>query len=125
MEHSPTDLTPRLLENRAWLRVLARALVGAQEADDLVQETWLVALRHPGEPREPRPWLAGIVRNLARGMRRARGRRLAREESAARAESLPPTAELIERLDAEQCLARELGALREPLRTTLLLRFHQ
>jgi RNA polymerase sigma factor (sigma-70 family) len=115
----------RLLEQRDWLRALARALVGAEEAEDLAQETWLAALRHPGDRAEPRAWLAGIARNLAHGLRRSRGRRVEREQRAARAETLPSTDELVERLDTEQRLARELAGLREPFRTTLLLRFHE
>src|SRR5262245_47221886 len=115
----------RLLEQREWLRTLARALVGADEADDLAQETWLAALRHPGARAEPRAWLAGIARNLAHGLRRSRGRRAEREPRGARAESLPSTDELVEHLDTVQRLARELAALREPFRTTLYLRFHE
>ncbi|HEX6884953.1 MAG TPA: sigma-70 family RNA polymerase sigma factor [Planctomycetota bacterium] len=125
MEPAPAPLGRELLEHREWLRALAGALVGAQEADDLVQETWLAALRSGHDPLEARPWLASILRNLARGLRRARGRSREREEQVARVEALPSTAELIERLDAEQRLARELASLREPFRTTLLLRFHE
>jgi len=125
MDPSPAPLGRELLEHREWLRALAGALVGAQEADDLVQETWLAALRSGRDPVEARPWLASILRNLARGLRRSRGRSRDREERAASAETLPSTAELIERLDAEQRLARELADLREPFRTTLLLRFHE
>src|SRR5205814_10341316 len=37
-----------LLAHAGWVRALARELVrDASTADDLVQETWLAALRHP------------------------------------------------------------------------------
>lgn len=121
----PASEIAHLLEQREWLRSLARALVGAEEAEDLAQEAWLAVLRHPRARTEPRAWLAGIARNLAHGLRRSRGRRAERERRAAQEEALPSTDELVERLDTEQRLARELAALREPYRTTLLLRFHE
>jgi ABC-type antimicrobial peptide transport system permease subunit len=36
-----------LLRHGAWVRRLARSLTGRSDADDLVQETWLAALKHP------------------------------------------------------------------------------
>ena len=63
-----------LLGEAGWLRRLAASLVGdGAQADDLVQETWMAALRRP--PRadgEPRPWLARVASNLARNARRDR-----------------------------------------------------
>jgi RNA polymerase sigma-70 factor (ECF subfamily) len=126
MDTSATELALRLLEQREWLRELARQLVGAGEADDLAQETWLHALRRPVQGvLDTRAWLAAIARNLARGKNRGRRHARSREESVARSEALPSTAELIERIDTEQALARALVELREPYRTTLLLRFHE
>src|SRR5688572_815218 len=125
MDASSPELAARLLEQRDWLRELAAHLVRTGESDDLVQETYLAALEHPRELAEPRSWLAAIARNLARGLRRSRDRRGRRERLAARPEALPSTGELVERVDTEQRLTRELLALREPYRTTLLLRFHE
>src|SRR5262245_58257829 len=47
-----------LLADAAWMRRLARALLGdPHDADDIVQDTWLAALRHPPEGgRAVRPW---------------------------------------------------------------------
>src|SRR5262249_58694164 len=62
-----------LLGHAAWLRRLALSLVGpAGGADDLVQDTWLAALRRPpARPGPLRPWLAEVLRNLVRMRRRA------------------------------------------------------
>ena len=74
-----------LLSESGWLRMLAASLVAdPAQADDLVQDTWLAALRHP--PRTdsaPRPWLARVAHNLARNSRRGSARREARETFAA------------------------------------------
>src|SRR5690606_23864875 len=47
------------------LRRLARALTADDAtADDLVQDTWVAALRNPpGEDRPVRPWLSTVMRN--------------------------------------------------------------
>jgi RNA polymerase sigma-70 factor (ECF subfamily) len=115
----------RLLHHRAWLSGLARGLVrepGA--AEDLAQETWLAALeRRPSGAL--RPWLATVVRRILCLRRRGEARRRERERCAARGEELPATDELVERIDTEERLAREVCALREPFRTTLLLRYYE
>lgn len=127
MEPAPSaETVARLLSHRAWLQALARRIAGEGESDDLVQDTWVAALEDPpGRPDALRPWIAGVVRHLASGLRRARARRGERERRAARPEALPSTIELVERVDTEQRLARALLALDEPYRTTLLLRFHE
>ena len=63
-----------LLAHAAWLRRLARSLVGdGAAADDLVQETWVAALRRPpAEDRPVRPWLRRVLENAARFRWRAR-----------------------------------------------------
>jgi DNA-directed RNA polymerase specialized sigma24 family protein len=44
---------------------LARRLAHpGEDADDLAQETWLVALQQTDRPKgSPRSWLAGVLRN--------------------------------------------------------------
>jgi DNA-directed RNA polymerase specialized sigma24 family protein len=55
-----------LLEHPAWTRRLARTLIGDDAADDLVQDTWLAAVRHPPDASRPlRPWLGTIIRHQA------------------------------------------------------------
>ena len=48
----PTSMAPKeLLQHSSWLRRLAREILNdASLADDVVQRTWLAALRRP--PRE-------------------------------------------------------------------------
>ncbi|MCP3917425.1 MAG: sigma-70 family RNA polymerase sigma factor [bacterium] len=122
----PADLQ-RLLTHTEWLRSLARRLVrDASAAEDLVQETFLAAMKSPPDPDRPvRPWLAGVVRRLAAMRARSEGRRSRRQAVAARKDSLPSTAELIEGVDTQQRLAATVLELAEPYRTTVLLRYYQ
>jgi len=122
--------TEDLLVHAAWVRGVAYALVrDAATADDLVQETWLAALKRPPELGRPlRPWLGAVVRNLVRQRRRGEARRERREETVAtrRAENaLPTPAELAERLEAQQMLAAHVKELAEPFRATVLLRYFE
>ncbi len=73
-----------LLDHAGWLRRLAASLVAdPAHADDLVQETWVAALRHPPlSGPSPRPWLSRVVHNMARNARREESRREDREQRA-------------------------------------------
>lgn len=68
-----------LIEEGRWLRALVRGFVSAADVGDLAQDLALDNLERGKEPRDPRGWLAGAARNLARMSRRAEGRRAARE----------------------------------------------
>jgi RNA polymerase sigma factor (sigma-70 family) len=118
-----------LLEHAAWLRGLAASLVrGDADADDLVQETWLAALRRPPlDDRPVRGWLTEVVRNAGRMRGRAAGRRAVREAAAgAGAETSAPSAdELLGRLEAQRMLARLVAELDEPFRGAVLLRYFE
>ena len=71
-----------LLIHAGWVRRLALALVrDPAEADDLVQDTWLAAVRHAPE-RAPRSWLERVLRNAWR--QRWRGEHRAALESGKR-----------------------------------------
>ena len=108
---------PRLLR-------LAIHLVGkADEAEDLVQETFLAAIEQAEDfeaSRELAPWLAGILANLARYARR----RAARDPDAARLRERIERSPLEEAADSEfsGALAKALDRLKEPYRRVLLLR---
>ncbi|MCB9884962.1 MAG: amidohydrolase [Planctomycetes bacterium] len=67
---------------------LARQLVG-DEADDVVQQAFLLALQRPEHLTQPRSWLARVVRNLITDRRRRETRRLAREDAAAATTAVP------------------------------------
>ncbi len=116
-----------LLEESGWLRALAASLIGdGTQADDLVQDTWLAALRRP--PRsaaEPRPWLARVARNLARNTRRERTRRQAREEFVAEERAHPGPDALAQQAEAQRLLADAVTRLAEPLRAVVVLRYFQ
>jgi RNA polymerase sigma factor (sigma-70 family) len=120
----------QLLARGVWTRKLARSLVPqAAEADDLLQDAWLVSAGSPGgTERTDRPWLAGVLRVL--GQRRAReaGRRRQRELESARVPAVvadPRPDTLVEQVETQRLLAEALLALGEPYRTTLLLRYYE
>jgi RNA polymerase sigma-70 factor (ECF subfamily) len=120
-------MTETLLANAEWLRRLATCLVDdAADAADLVQGTWVAALRRPPAPdRPPRPWLAQVLRNVFRMEARASARRRAREKQAARdlLTAQPSAPVVLERLQIQKTVAALLVELEEPYRTTLTLRF--
>ncbi len=73
----PVDLTLRLEPHRRALFQLCYRMTGsASDAEDLVQETFLRALRDPPADlaRPLRPWLMRVAMNLARDALRARKR---------------------------------------------------
>ena len=121
------DSPDTLLEHATWLRRLAASLVGDPTlADDLVQDTWVAALRSPPDRDRPiRPWLARVVRNAARFRWRGEKNRAAREAiTASHAETATPTSEeLLARHQLQQLLSRLVGDLDEPYRATILLRY--
>ncbi len=121
--HDPAHL----LDHAAWLRSLAASLVGDRAtADDLVQDTYAAALRRPPSLDRPvKPWLARVLRNAAKFRWRSEANRSAREISAATVaeRETPTSAELLERHETQQLLARLVGELEEPYREAILLRF--
>lgn len=114
-----------LLRNRAFVRGLARhLLVDPDAADDVVQQTWIAALRHAnsGRPVE-RSWLARIARNFAFNRRRDEARREAREARAPTFAPLPSPAEIVAAEDERRRVVDAVLALDEPYLTTMLLRY--
>lgn len=97
-----------LLEHGEFVRKLARSLVvDVHSADDLVQETWIVALRNP--PRHAgalQGWLSSVVRNLARRGRRSYSRRANHEALSFEPRMAPTPAETA----AERSVAREIAS---------------
>ncbi len=115
----------QLMAEMAWVRQLARALVKDDAlADDVVQDTWIVAAEQQPDTNRPlRPWLARVVRNLIITRRRSDARRKERAIAYDSERSTPTPAELIERVELQRALADELLALGEPYRSTVLLHF--
>ncbi|HTF89483.1 MAG TPA: RNA polymerase sigma factor, partial [Planctomycetota bacterium] len=114
------------LTHAAALRALAAALTSdASEAQDLVQETWLRALRREDPRDRPRSWWSAILRNLARDRAREQRQRAHNERQAAREEHLPSEVEVLERLEIAQRVAAEVTRLDEPYRTAIHLRYFE
>ncbi|MHC4955999.1 MAG: RNA polymerase sigma factor [Planctomycetota bacterium] len=117
--------TETLLEHTGFLRGLARSLVFDEgQADDLVQEALIVALRSgPRHEGKLRAWLAGVTRNLAFKRLRGDGRRRLREIAAARTESVGATVDIAARLDLQRRVVAAVGELPEPYRSTVAFRY--
>jgi len=114
-----------LLQHAGWLRGLAASLVGdPARADDLVQETWLAALRRPplAGP-SPRPWLERVFRNLAHNQRRAEHTRAEHETRAEDRRPSPSPDRIAEEVEAQRLLAEAVGRLPDPARTIVVLRY--
>lgn len=121
---SPGEQTlEQLLRHSDWLTALARRLVtDAATADDLVQDTWVAALRNPPDPeRPPRPWLAAVLRCLAITRRRREAWRFDLPSEAV----TPSAAQVAGRIEQERRLAREVLDLKSPYRDAILLRYYQ
>ena len=128
MPHTTTTVRiDDLLSHQGWLRTLALGLVHDEStADDLVQDTWVAALRRP--PRElgsSRSWLRTVLMNRMRQNHRASGRRERNERVGARPESLPATSEIASRAELHRMLTSLVLELPEPARTTMLLRYFE
>lgn len=108
----------------ARLHVFLVRIAGSRDdADDLLQDTWVRVARGAAsfDPRRrARPWMYGIASNLARDLHRRRHVRL----RAAQAHRVAPPPELgfrpLERIDLRERLAR----LPDRLREVLMLRFY-
>jgi len=124
-----------LLQHAAWLRRLAARLAHDDgEADDLVQRTWLAALRRHGpraRPEGARGWLSRVLRNEARQHRRTQGRRRDHEALAAAPEdAAAPSAHALaadaeSRLTLQRELLEAVDALGEPARSAVLARYFE
>ena len=118
-----SDTQALLAETRA-LRTLARSLVGDPDsADDLVQGTWLAALRSRPPVEGVGRWLRGILRNLLRQERRSTERRMRRERDVARAGVQPDGSRNLEQLEVLQAVVEAVRGLAEPYRDTVMARF--
>ncbi|MEO6711513.1 MAG: RNA polymerase sigma factor, partial [Planctomycetota bacterium] len=111
-----------LLAHSEWLSGLARRLVrDPAAAEDLVQDTWHVALRS-GHGKE-RGWLATVISNLARARARGESARRERERRCAASEGIEGPDQLVLRAESQRNLLAHVLSLDEPYRTTLLARY--
>jgi RNA polymerase sigma-70 factor (ECF subfamily) len=115
----------QLLQDAAWLKGLARTLAhDSDDADDLVQESWIAAWqRQPDASRPMRAWLTKVVRDLAGMKRRSDQRRVAREANADDARTAATPDELLERMRLHRVLVDLVLELDEPYRSTIIAHF--
>ncbi|MCB9891467.1 MAG: sigma-70 family RNA polymerase sigma factor [Planctomycetes bacterium] len=126
----PTSRTiEHLLQHRAWLERLVRALVRDDHvAADVLQETWTAAVERPPRTErtsQERAWLAGVARNWARRIARNDTRRRQREERAAQRGSDPASVETLERMDVQRRILEATLTLEEPYREVMALRYFE
>ena len=124
-EEARAVVTEELLEHTPWLRRLARSLVACDEdAEDLVQEVWVAALRTPPVPDRLRGWMRRVLVNgAATATGRSRASR-AREERVARSVAVPSPSIELERRATMKRIEAQLEALPDTQRQAILLRFH-
>ena len=112
-----------LAEHHPWLRRLARRLArSATRADDLVQDTYVTALRNAPPDVQLRPWLRAVMRKLAWGQVRSEQRRALREDSFSRTAPSMTLPDDLHDVDGEQ-LSAALASLPEPFHSTIVQRF--
>lgn len=132
---NPASIESILADHGPFLRRLARALVSdAHLADDLVQDTWSVALTSPERvPRAPegsrdergtRAWLVTVLRQLAFSHFRKAGIRNHDDLSVDHPGGGETARETSERLERDGLVHDALKAMDEPYRTVLVLKFH-
>ncbi|MCP3916475.1 MAG: sigma-70 family RNA polymerase sigma factor [bacterium] len=126
------DAIPPRIVNKVLVRShgdfvqrLARALVSDdQTADDLVQQTWLVAMTRPPRHRDNvRAWLSRVVRSIARNRRRSEDRRCRHEGSVMREPGVSTPLDSMVWSEVVDRLHGALEQLSEEQREVLLLRF--
>lgn len=106
------------------MQALAFSATGSrQDAEDVVQESFLRAFRyldHLQKPDRFAPWLAMIVKNTAQSLLRQRARRKPVGGEAAHQPAADPP---LEQREIHACLRREIGHLDEMYRDVLLLHY--
>ncbi len=126
MKHPNSLTVESLLTDTDWVRDLARRLVGdLTQADDLSQDAWVAVLRARQTPRDPKAWLAGIVRNLNRRELRTQSARRTRERRRSGAEETAATDELTARAEIQRRLIGHVLELPDVYRGIVLAHFFE
>ena len=126
MAGSPSISIDALLAHSSWLRRLASHLVSdPDQADDLVHETWALALENPpASGIDPRRWLARVMRNRAKNRYRKADVQQWHEKNASRAAEWSP-AEIEQRVGLQKQVAEAVLGLEEPYRTSITLHYFE
>lgn len=126
MMASNSDRLEGLLAHDGFVRGIARALLlDESRVDDVVQQTWIRALRTHESPRSVRAWLASIARRLALDVRRRDMARTRHESAAAIAEASPSMERILERERMRRVVVEAVARLEEPYQSAILLRFFE
>ncbi|MFO0985047.1 MAG: sigma-70 family RNA polymerase sigma factor [Planctomycetota bacterium] len=116
-----------LLADDAFLRRLSRRLVrDVHAAEDAAQSTWALALareRRPGMPL--RAWLAAVLRNGVRPVRRTTARGRHRDPRAARRDGELAASDIVERESARRAVLDVVLELPAAPRAAVLARFYE
>ncbi len=126
MTYEPVSVES-LLTHQNWALRLARRLVREEgEAEDLVQRTWVAALRHPPDSeRGARAWIRKVLLNLARERHRRNKTREHHEHSFPRTVGdVPDALEVLSREEIQKLLSEQLLELDEPYRSVVLQRYY-
>lgn len=111
-----------ILRESAALRSMVRALVcDDAAADDVIQETWLTAMRRPSVGFDLGGWLRGIARNVARTVRRTDARRGQREARSAKPDTVQSASDDAAKVERLRELLDLVSNLRDPARQAVLL----
>ena len=81
-------------EHAAAVRTFAARRVGAAAADDVLVETFVIAMRRPRQADVTLPWLYGVARKVVANHTRGERRRRRREAAAAASVKTSPTDDL-------------------------------
>ena len=114
-----------LFQHVGWARRLARRLsTDADDAEDLLQETWMAAAQRPPTADRPlRPWLAVVLRNRFVNRAVAGRRREARRAALASEAAAVSPEVLLEKVQVQRLLGELVAGLDEPYRQTVILRY--
>lgn len=128
-EPSPDPHVDSLLAEAGWVLAFAKRLARDQAAaEDIAQSTLTLALElRPSAEGGVRAWLAKIASTLARRSKRSDVRRQDREVQTARGRETKSesSAEVLDRFELQQDLAKRVSALPEPYRGVLIRRYYE
>jgi RNA polymerase sigma-70 factor (ECF subfamily) len=114
----------RFREHDSYVRRIVATIVrDPEQADDVMQEAYVVALANADKVQDPRRWLARVARNFALLARRRASRRTRNEHEAARRDPVAPVDEALADAEARLRVFRALRRLPALDRNLLSLRY--
>jgi RNA polymerase sigma-70 factor (ECF subfamily) len=125
LTHDPLrEAFERFREHEPYIRGIVLGILRDRErTDDVIQETYVVALANGAAVRDPRSWLARVARNLALLARRRAARRSRNEQEAARRDAVGPVDDALADAEARLRVFRALRRLPALDRALLSLRY--